>query len=155
MADDWFKSVREKPGQLAESIKRFGQIPSRADAIAEQRFPDSARDASQKNAFRHALGTGMMTRSLGNTQMAAGLAKAAGWGWETWGALNRDENTQGDWDDTLHDLNANSIGAKTALDSETQERLVERLDQMARESVMEPALKHWMPNRERMTRSEQ
>ena len=57
---------------------RLSTFTERADGIAEKAFPDSARDASTKNAFRHALGTGMLTQELGGGPIAATLAKMAG-----------------------------------------------------------------------------
>ena len=109
---------------------RLTTFTNRADDIAEREFPDSARDASTKNAFRHALGTGMLTQELGGGPMAAAVAKMAGWGWEGLGArqlINSPEHRL----DTRHDLNANNIGASVAMASKNEAELVARLKQLA------------------------
>lgn len=50
---------------VADKWNRLTSFTQRADNSAEQAYPDSARDASTKNAFRHALGTGILTQELG------------------------------------------------------------------------------------------
>lgn len=126
-------AFKEAPGKLVNELQAFGQIPGQADQIAEERFPNSARDSSTKNAFRHALGTGMVTQRLGGGPIAAAAAKMAGYGWEALGAreLLRSEDHR---IDTLHDLNANAIGADVATQTANQQEMIERLDQLARES---------------------
>ena len=83
-----------------------------ADAEAEKRFPNQARDESQKNAFRHALGAGRLAQLVGSNSgipvvegAARGFAKLAGYGWE---GLGGTENWQSQ--DMRHDLNANALG---------------------------------------------
>ena len=77
-----------------DSLDRIKNIPSKADNIADQNFPDSARDASTKNAFRHALGTGMIAQEMGANKgglqgtLASGAAKGLGYLWEGLGALD-------------------------------------------------------------------
>ena len=109
---------------------RLTTFTNRADDIAEREFPDSARDASTKNAFRHALGTGMLTQELGGGPMAAAVAKMAGWGWEGLGARQLINSPQHRLD-TRHDLNANNIGASVAMASKNEAELVARLKQLA------------------------
>ena len=114
----------------ADKWNRLNTFTQRADDIAEKTFPDSARDASTKNAFRHALGTGMLTQELGGGPMAAAVAKMAGWGWEGLGArqlINSPEHRL----DTRHDLNANNIGASVAMNSKNEAELVAQLKQLA------------------------
>ena len=115
---------------MADKWDRLSTFTGRADNIAEQAFPDSARDASQKNAFRHALGTGMLTQELGGGPVAATLAKMAGWGWEGMGASQLMDSAKHRLD-TRHDLNANNIGASVAMQSKNEAELVARLKQMA------------------------
>lgn len=114
--------------------KRLQSIPEQADRIAEDTFGmASARDSSTKNAFRHALGTGMLTQEWGGGPIAAALAKAAGYAWEGLGAADI-INDPAHRTDTLHDLNANAIGAKVA-QGKNQAELVQALKRMALESV--------------------
>lgn len=121
---------------MANKWDRLSTFTGRADNIAEQAFPDSARDASQKNAFRHALGTGMLTQELGGGPVAATLAKMAGWGWEGMGASQLVDSAKHRLD-TRHDLNANNIGASVAMQSKNEAELVARLKQMAIASKVE------------------
>ena len=117
-----------KPAE--DKWNRLTTFANRADDIAEREFPNSARDASDKNAFRHALGTGMLTQELGGSPMAAAMAKMAGWGWEGLGArqlINSPEHRL----DTRHDLNANNIGASVAMNSKNEAELVAQLKQLA------------------------
>jgi hypothetical protein len=113
------------------SLQRFGQIPDEADTIANREFPGSARDASTKNAFRHALGTGMMTQQLGGGPVAGTVAKGAGYLWEALGARNWAGDVPGYRDDTRHDLNANAIGASVAQQTGSQEELINALRGLA------------------------
>ena len=115
---------------MANKWDRLSTFTGRADNIAEQAFPDSARDASQKNAFRHALGIGMLTQELGGGPVAATLAKMAGWGWEGMGASQLMDSAKHRLD-TKHDLNANNIGASVAMQSKNEAELVARLKAMA------------------------
>lgn len=115
---------------MADKWDRLSTFTGKVDNIAEQAFPDSARDASQKNAFRHALGTGMLTQELGGGPVAATLAKMAGWGWEGMGASQLADSANHRLD-TRHDLNANNIGASVAMQSKNEAELVARLKQMA------------------------
>ena len=121
---------------IANKWDRLSTFTGRADNIAEQAFPGSARDASQKNAFRHALGTGMLTQELGGGPVAATLAKMAGWGWEGMGASQLVDSAKHQLD-TRHDLNANNIGASVAMQSKNEAELVARLKQMAIASRVE------------------
>ena len=121
---------------VADKWNRLTTFTKRADDIAEREFPNSARDASDKNAFRHALGTGMLTQELGGGPMAATMAKMAGWGWEGLGVSQLIDSPQHRLD-TRHDLNANNIGASVAMQSKNEAELVARLKQMAIASKVE------------------
>lgn len=126
---------------LPESLKAIGRLPGEADNIAEQMYPNSVRDSSTKNAFRHALGTGMIAQHLGASNgglqgvAAATLAKLAGYGWE--GMAGFDNLTKhGKLTDTQHDLNANSLGANAAMGTDRQ-GLIQALQGMANASVVD------------------
>lgn len=121
------------PARAYAQLKSFGELPARASDIAEQYFPGSARDASTKNAFRHALGTGMLTQELGGGPVGAGLAKGIGYLWEGLGAANLGDPRYRQ--DALHDLNANAVGARTAMSTRNQAELIESLRKMALQSV--------------------
>ena len=118
---------------LYQALQSFTQIPERADAIAEQTFGlNSARDSSTKNAFRHALGTGMLTQAMGGGPISAALAKAVGYGWESLALADKTKvSDPAHWLDTRHDLNANAIGAKIAMQTRNQQELEAALKQMA------------------------
>lgn len=94
-------------------VRDLKAIPDRASDIADEAFPNSARDLSMKNAYRHALGTGMMTHHLGGGILGGALAKMAGWGWEA-PTLIDPRSTTAEVIDSKHDLNANAIGASVA-----------------------------------------
>ena len=137
MADSTLWNSRLLAGLVKPATQKWDRLKTfanQADDIAEQHFPNSARDASDKNAFRHALGTGMLTRELGGGPMAATLAKMAGYGWEALGAKQflTDPRHQ---EDTRHDLNANNIGASVATQVRDEAELVARLKAMAQGSV--------------------
>ena len=133
---------------------RLSTFTHQADNIAEANFPNSARDASQKNAFRHALGTGILTQELGGGPVAATLAKMAGWGWEGMGASQLVDSAQHRLD-TRHDLNANNIGASVAMQSKNQAELVARLKQMASSARSEEPPGFFAQGRPYLTRTVQ
>lgn len=116
-------------------VQEFRDIPNRASDIAEMAYPDSARDASTKNAYRHALGTGMMTQALGGSGLAAGVAKMAGWGWELPTLLNP-RATEAQRIDSRHDLNANAIGSQMGKLTSNQSELEMALRGFADRSVV-------------------
>ncbi len=136
----WGDMGRNAAG-LYGSLKQMGSIPGEADAIAEQMYPNSARDSSTKNAFRHALGTGLIAQHLGAGNggaqgiAAATLAKMAGYGWEGLGVVDN-FTKHGSLTDTRHDLNANAIGASAAMGTDKQS-LIQALQGMANASVVE------------------
>lgn len=140
-----FSSLRELPEQyyrtVQDTLASYGAFAGEADQIAESLFPDSARDASQKNAFRHALGTGILTQKLGGGPIAATVAKLAGYGWEGIGAAQKLMDGGGlspaYREDTLYDLNANAHGARLAQQTRNQDELVAALRRMAQGSVQE------------------
>lgn len=146
---------------LLQKMKDWGQnfatIPDQADAIASNMFPNSARDASMQNAFRHSLGTGMMAQALGGGAIGATLAKMAGWGWEGIGAAEKlyssGQIPAAYAQDTMHDLNANNIGASIAARTQSQAELVNALAQMARASQVEAPPGMFSPGVPRLTRS--
>jgi hypothetical protein len=112
-------------------VQELQDIPRKADRIAERRFPNSARDRSTKNAFRHALGTGMVTHHLGGGILGAVGAKLAGYAWEVPNLLTKQDNPEVQ-EDVRHDLNANAIGAAVATKVGSQEELIQQLDWLAR-----------------------
>lgn len=150
-----FKNITSKAGdQVVAKMERIGNLTSQADAIAEANFPDSARDASTKNAFRHALGTGMLTQELGGNAVSALAAKGAGYLWEGLGAA--DLWSSKDYrEDAKHDLNANAVGAKVATKVANQQELVEALKRLANDSVVMPAPSVFSASKGRLTRTVQ
>ena len=136
-------------------LDKFGRLPEQADHIAESMFPGSARDSSTKNAFRHALGTGMLAQELGGGPVAATAAKGAGYLWEGLGALDRLRYAnEGGRQDMLHDLNANAVGASVAQRTGSQAELVEALRQMALQSVPSKPPSAFAPSPGYLTRTE-
>ena len=105
-----------------------------ADNEAEKRFPGQARDASVKNAYRHALGSGRLAQLLGANSgipvvegAARGAAKLAGYGWE---ALGGPDNWRGQ--DMRHDLNANAQGIAHTQTAQDFNSLANALESFAR-----------------------
>lgn len=142
--DEFEREMARHPPTSAERLADGGgvgkwwdelrNVAGEADATAEREFPDEARDASRKNAFRHALGTGRLAQLLGADsgvpvvrEAAAGAAKLAGYAWEGLSAAMG----HGDATDRRHDLNANAIGAAEAKRTSGREALVERLRERA------------------------
>ena len=121
------------PQDAMAALQRYGNLPAQASYIADKEFPDSARDSSTKNAFRHALGTGMLAQELGGGPVGAGLAKGVGYLWEGLGISNLGDPKYRQ--DTLHDLNANALGARTAMSTSNQEDLISALRRMAVQAV--------------------
>lgn len=148
------KSLKLPDRSIVEKLRRIGSVERRASDIAEEKFPDSARDASTQNAFRHALGTGMLTNELGGGYVASQVAKGAGYLWEGLGAMDF-VNSREHRDDTRHDLNANAIGAKTARQTLTNEELVKRLEARARNARTERPPRTYEPSPGYLTRSEE
>lgn len=151
--DGYWAGVSHRAAAAYDSLKNFGSIPERADGIAEQAYPGSARDASTKNAFRHALGTGMMTQALGGGQLGGALAKGAGYLWEGLGAKDFMDNRPGYREDTRHDLNANAIGASVAQRTMSQQELITALRGMASASQQQQAPGIFSPSSGHLTRS--
>lgn len=133
-ASDWFNDLRS--------------FTEAADAEAERRFPNQARDSSQKNAFRHALGAGRLAQLLGSNSgipvvepIAQGIAKMAGYGWEGLGGMKNWRST-----DMRHDLNANAIGIATSANAQDFKSLADSLASYAQSarkeappSILDPA----------------
>ena len=134
----FWKDVKINTANLSQDfvgkLSRFGQIPSEASDIADQNFPNSARDASTKNAFRHALGTGLMAQEMGGGVVGATAAKGLGYLWEGFGLVDPSKLKK-DWasGDIKHDLNANALGAQAA-QGRDKPSLIEALKQMAEQS---------------------
>jgi hypothetical protein len=145
-------SLAKAGRNIKKEYNDFVNIPDRASSIAENRFPDSARDSSMKNAFRHSLGTGMITNKLGGGVLGATAAKLAGYGWESLGAAENIRNPE-QWKDTKHDLNANAIGASVATQIGNQQQLEDMLEAMARRSSVREPLGAFEPSHGQMTRS--
>lgn len=166
MANEFLRAVQDRqfwnemgtafqtaPRRFVSELKALGRIPGQADRIAEEMFPDSARDSSTKNAFRHALGTGMLAQGLGGGDVGAALAKMAGYGWEALGAKDL-ITSAAHREDTRHDLNANAIGAAIASQTQSQQDLVNALAKMARTSRNEQPPAAYAPSPGYMTRTE-
>jgi hypothetical protein len=151
----YWAGVSQRAAAAYDSLKNFGSIPTRADGIAEQEFPNSARDASTKNAFRHALGTGMMTQALGGGQLGGALAKGAGYLWEGLGAKDFIDNRPGYREDTKHDLNANSVGATVGQQTINQQELINALRGLAANAPLQQAPGIFAPSPGYLTRSVQ
>lgn len=95
-------------------LKRLQRLTQTADYAASAAFPNSARDSSFKNAYRHSLGTGLLAQQLpGGPQLPVALAKLAGYTWEAPGTAENLKDPA-KMTDMRHDLNANSIGAEAA-----------------------------------------
>lgn len=149
----YWANLMKPAAQKWNTLKSF---TGQADAIAEREFPGSARDASMKNAFRHALGTGILTHELGGGPIAAGIAKMAGYGWEgasALGELRANGRLSQDFKrDSLHDLNANSIGAGAAqyLD---RAALIQHLKGLATNAAVAEPPGVFSPNQGRLSRT--
>lgn len=136
---DW-KSFTDLMSAVPNKLVELREIPNRASDIADRAYPDSARDASTKNAYRHALGTGMWTQALGGGSIAAGLAKMAGYGWEGFSMLDPENRNSPAWrEDMRHDLNANAIGSQVGTMTSNQQDLERVLRGFADRSVVRPA----------------
>lgn len=114
-----------------DKLDRVMRSPEEADRIAEEMFPGDARDESKKNAFRHALGTGMLAHELGGGYTGAAGAKGAGYLWELLG--------MGNSEDTRHDLNANAIGAAESVLNPDRAALIEALMKQVQAAQQSPA----------------
>ncbi len=63
----WLDAAKQYGQAVKGRIEYLRDLPGQASDIAEQRFPGYDRDGSSKNAFRHALGTGMLAQVLGSS----------------------------------------------------------------------------------------
>ena len=124
----------------------------KADNEAERRFPNQARDNSQKNAFRHALGAGRLAQLLGANSgipvvepVARGLATLAGYGWEGLTPQSID------FTDLKHDLNANSIGISQASKTKDFNSLAESLAGFSKNARRESPPSIFQPARPYLT----
>lgn len=137
--DEFTQAIRSAPKKAGDWVNDLRSIPDRADGIAEGIYgASSARDASAKNAFRHALGTGMLTQKLGGGPIAGTAAKMAGYAWEM-PTLMAYGSTKEEQADSRHDLNANALGAYLATKTGSQEELVKALRSYAAKSVVQDA----------------
>lgn len=124
------------------TLDRIKNIPHNADEDAQKYFPDSARDASTMNAFRHALGTGRLAHELGAGNgglwggVAGSLAQGTGMIWEGLGAPSY-LASQKHRTDTDHDFRANSVGALVAQGTKNDEELVNALKLLANQSKVQ------------------
>lgn len=114
-------------GAADEKLEKLGNLGHEATAIADENFPGQSWDFSQKNAFRHALGTGMLTQELGGGNSGAALAKLIGYLWEARGLPDGGMDWGERMLDTGHDLNANAIGAAEASIAPDRAALIEAL----------------------------
>ena len=164
-------AVSDRVGFMWDKGMGLSRLPEEADRIAEQRFPGYERDSSTKNAFRHALGTGMVAQDVGDilggsmpAKVAAGaLTKMVGYGWESgkwldayWNRLKGTPHSPQllkDLEDSSHDLNANAIGASEALGARDRNGLIQALETMARNSRQEVPPTPLAPSPGYMTRT--
>lgn len=137
---DQLRAALSQPAQAVSSWwNDLNSFTQQADAEAERRFPDQARDSSQKNAFRHALGAGRLAQLLGANSgipgvegLARGAAKIAGYGWEGLGG-------PANWrsEDFRHDLNANANGIAQSSQNTGFRSLADSLASFAQEARRE------------------
>ncbi len=133
---DMGRNLVNLPETASSTISKFGKIPHEADVIADRLFPNSARDASTKNAFRHALGTGLIAQEMGankgglQAEIAKNAAKGMGYVWEMLGAPQYVSDPKYR-EDTKHDLTANAIGASASMNAANKEELIKALQTMA------------------------
>ena len=156
----WLDSAQQYGQAVGDRIEYLRDLPNKASDIAEERFPGYDRDASTKNAFRHALGTGMLAQELGSSWgnsypaklAGAAAAKMVGHVWEmpTW--MNPGAS-KAQLEDSRHDLNANHIGAVEAMSAASQEELITALDYLARNSRKEKPGIAFAPSPGYMTRT--
>lgn len=140
--DDISSRFASFPKDLQNKLALLQNIPQQADDIAEKTFPESARDSSVKNAFRHSLGTGLLAQEMGANSdslfmrlLALQLAKGAGYAWEALGTPQY-VKSEAYRTDTKHDLNANAVGANMATMSPDQAALISALKRMAIEAPL-------------------
>lgn len=119
------ESVEDKLGRVAETGHE-------ATAIADENFPGQPWDFSQKNAFRHALGTGLLAHELGGGLSGAALAKLVGYLWEARGLPAEGMSFDDRIEDTKYDLNANAIGAAESVANPDRAALIEALLKQAK-----------------------
>lgn len=133
------EAIRSAPRRADDWVQQLKAIPDRASDIAEEHYGNSsARDASAKNAFRHALGTGMVAHHAGGGIPGAVAAKLMGYAYEAPKLLNP-KTPQVELEDTRHDLNANALGAWVSMQAKNQNDLVQSLRGYAARSSVEPA----------------
>lgn len=150
--------VKSFPQRISSAVKEFKELPGKASDIADAAFPDSARDLSTKNAFRHSLGIGMLAQQMGANQggifgfLAPKIAKGLGYGWEAMGAMDYATDPKHRLD-TKHDLNANAIGAQMASQTKDEVSLIEALKRMATDSRQTLPVGIFAPSPGYMTRS--
>lgn len=140
LLENFQTKVSDAMGQSADWWNDLKTFTGKASDEADKRFPDQARDSSQKNAFRHALGAGRLAQLMGADSGIPGLsqgaqlaAKLAGYGWEAPG-----ENNWGS-EDSRHDLNANSFGIGQASSNPGFDALANTLESFARKASNEQA----------------
>lgn len=110
-----------KQTAAGQYVTDFMRIPGKANAIAERKFPGDDRDSSIKNAYRHALGTGMVANHLGGGWPGAIGAKLLGHGWERMKYFGLGDGVNAAAiNDERHDYNANAIGAATVMRTKVQ-----------------------------------
>ena len=117
----------DDPMAQATALKQTLMQPAyTASLLSKQQFPGQDWDLTQRNALRHATWVGGMARAMGAgpdapilTPIAQGLAKGAGYANE--GISYAERILKGEplddpayVNDTLHDLNANAVGAQVA-----------------------------------------
>ena len=150
---------KDDSGLLSVAKQKLNDITgtySRAASEAERRFPNQDPNNTQKNAFRHALGSGYLAQQLGAggnpimNLLAQGLAQGAGHAWE---AMSLPQN-MADPVDMRHDLNNNYIGIKEAASQKDFDALSNQLYRMAIEAKKEQPPGAFSPARPYMTYTE-
>lgn len=155
---DTSNNLKDYGKDVYRTLHEYGSIPGIADNKAENLYSNkSARDSSIKNAYRHALGTGMFqdkfaASPLISEDVASLLAKGLGFSWEL-ASLGKSITNPKYRTDSLHDLNANSIGADTAKNTLNQAELEKALAQKANNSLVEQPVSFYERSPGHMTRS--
>lgn len=154
---DWLDFIKQLPQEWGNRAMNYGRdllsTDVQATDAANQRFPDEPWNSSAKNAFRHSAATGMLAQKLGGGQAGYLASKGAGYLWELLdaGKFMRDAAHR---EDTLHDLNANAIGAREATRYKTQTELLDALEGYVRNARAEyPIRQYFDPFDTYMTKS--
>lgn len=141
MPNPGYRGLMSALMRMAErKVDAIEETGHEATALADENFPGQSWDFSQKNSFRHALGTGLLTKELGGGPVAKQMAKLIGYLWEARGFVPEEGMSLGErLTDTKQDLNANAIGADEATKAPDKEALIAALLKLAQESKISRA----------------